>query len=276
MEYKEAFCQMLYRCEKCGFLEILYNSRDGVTPFIIGCRQCNGAAHHIQWHLDNKVMGYKPPKGSRIFVNMDADKAREIATRRLDSFRGQGDFTPPSTISPEYTELFENLVNDIFADGTTPDIVKVEDLPVEPAASKKELEIHTKSHNEAKEVKMGSQKYVTEFVNEVYPDAPELAMASFSEKKCLQDATKLIRQLHIDKKALEDELILTKQWVDDLQKGMYVNCVYCGHRYGPADKVPVSMADVLKEHIEQCPKHPLSKMKAERDEWKKKFQALVI
>jgi hypothetical protein len=70
-----------------------------------------------------------------------------------------------------------------------------------------------------------------------------------------------------------------------------VNCVYCGHRYGPAvcpkcdgsgieeyradhttDKVcivcngtgagvPVAMADVLKEHIAQCPKHPLSEMK---------------
>jgi len=48
-----------------------------------------------------------------------------------------------------------------------------------------------------------------------------------------------------------------KSWINDLQAGMYINCVYCGHRYGPDDKVPASMADVLKEHIEQCPKHPL-------------------
>jgi hypothetical protein len=46
--------------------------------------------------------------------------------------------------------------------------------------------------------------------------------------------------------------------VNDLQEGTYVNCVYCGHRYGPADSTPVSMADVLTQHVEQCPDHPLS------------------
>lgn len=52
-------------------------------------------------------------------------------------------------------------------------------------------------------------------------------------------------------------------WVRDLQSGMYVNCVYCGHRYGPKGDTPVSMADLLKEHIEQCPKHPASALKAD-------------
>src|SRR3990167_3692891 len=51
-------------------------------------------------------------------------------------------------------------------------------------------------------------------------------------------------------------------WVHDLQAGMYINCVYCGHRYGPDDEVPATMADVLKEHIEHCPKHPMSTLKA--------------
>ena len=56
-----------------------------------------------------------------------------------------------------------------------------------------------------------------------------------------------------------------KQWVDDLQSGWYINCVYCGHRYAPNPKgeFPVSMADVLREHIEQCPEHPMSKLKTE-------------
>ena len=53
-----------------------------------------------------------------------------------------------------------------------------------------------------------------------------------------------------------------EQWVADLQAGMYINCVYCGHRYGPDDEVPASMADVLKAHIEVCPEHPLSKAMA--------------
>lgn len=58
-----------------------------------------------------------------------------------------------------------------------------------------------------------------------------------------------------------------RQWVNDLQSGMYVNCVYCGHRYGPQDQVPCTMADVLKEHIEQCPKHPLKKLSDEYDSY---------
>jgi len=56
-----------------------------------------------------------------------------------------------------------------------------------------------------------------------------------------------------------------RQMVSDLQSGMYVNCVYCGYRYGPVGETPVAMADVLKAHIETCPKHPMSKIKRERD-----------
>lgn len=63
--------------------------------------------------------------------------------------------------------------------------------------------------------------------------------------------------------AKEQEINRLKQWINDLQSGMYVNCVYCGHRYGPEESTPASMADVLKEHIEHCPEHPMSKSKQE-------------
>lgn len=62
---------------------------------------------------------------------------------------------------------------------------------------------------------------------------------------------------------LTDEVEEARRWVNDLQSGMYINCVYCGHRYGPKDKVPCTMADALKQHIEQCPKHPMSSLRAE-------------
>ena len=62
-----------------------------------------------------------------------------------------------------------------------------------------------------------------------------------------------------------------ERWIDDLQSGMWINCVYCGHRYGPSDEHPAtlhdegprSMKDALREHIAQCPEHPLSKAEAE-------------
>lgn len=60
---------------------------------------------------------------------------------------------------------------------------------------------------------------------------------------------------------LQEENLKLKQWINDLQSGMYVNCVYCGHRYGPEGETPVSMAEVLKEHIENCPNHPVSELK---------------
>lgn len=80
------------------------------------------------------------------------------------------------------------------------------------------------------------------------------AVKSYSEALSVLDQAK---------KQAEADCARYKEWVNDLQSGMYVNCVYCGHRYGPADKVPVSMADALKQHIEKCPEHPMSKLKAE-------------
>jgi hypothetical protein len=60
----------------------------------------------------------------------------------------------------------------------------------------------------------------------------------------------------------EKDIDRLNKWVSDLHSGMYVNCVYCGHRYGPNPGTPVAMADVLKEHIAKCPEHPLSKANA--------------
>jgi hypothetical protein len=90
---------------------------------------------------------------------------------------------------------------------------------------------------------------------------------------------------------LEEALVEIKdlnEWINALQARLTVNCVYCGYNYGPSvcpqcngsgvaeyrgdhttDKLcskcfgsgagaPVAMAEVLKHHIEKCPKHPMS------------------
>ena len=74
--------------------------------------------------------------------------------------------------------------------------------------------------------------------------------------------------------ALRAENERLSKWVDDLQSGMYVNCVYCGHRYGPGETTPVSMADALKAHVEQCPKHPMSALKAENERLRNTVSAM--
>jgi polyhydroxyalkanoate synthesis regulator phasin len=77
----------------------------------------------------------------------------------------------------------------------------------------------------------------------------------------------------MDTDELHNRIRELEQWVRDLQSGMYINCVYCGHRYGPKEGTPVSMADVLKEHIEACPQHPMSKLKEENEELRARLDA---
>jgi hypothetical protein len=67
----------------------------------------------------------------------------------------------------------------------------------------------------------------------------------------------LQRELEVQKEANE----AMHRWIDDLQSGMFINCVYCGHRFGPDPGTPVSMADILKEHVELCTKHPMVELK---------------
>lgn len=43
------------------------------------------------------------------------------------------------------------------------------------------------------------------------------------------------------------------RWVQDLQGGMSVNCVHCGHHFEG-----VGNGDLLRQHVMTCPKHPLA------------------
>lgn len=63
--------------------------------------------------------------------------------------------------------------------------------------------------------------------------------------------------------AADVEIEQLQAWVDDLQSGMFVNCVYCGYRYGPEQTTALTMREALYQHIAKCPKHPLSKANAE-------------
>jgi len=72
-----------------------------------------------------------------------------------------------------------------------------------------------------------------------------------------------------------DKIKSLERWKNDLLSGMYVNCVYCGYRYGPKENTPVSMAEILKEHIEHCPEHPMSKLKLTNEEFDKQHKELI-
>lgn len=48
-----------------------------------------------------------------------------------------------------------------------------------------------------------------------------------------------------------------RRWIEDLQSGQWVNCVFCGHRYIPREASPTDPTALLRSHIASCAKHPL-------------------
>lgn len=71
LRHYEAFCLMKYVNKATGEVEWLWNSRDGVTPLLIGFRS---DVMHDDWHEDAFVPNFVPPVGMRIFI--DAEPGR--------------------------------------------------------------------------------------------------------------------------------------------------------------------------------------------------------
>lgn len=89
--HAEAFCLMWYEDEVTGERERLWNSRDGVTPFVISSRAGNTATH-VDWHLDSYAPTLIPDVGDRVFVDMTEERAREINREKVELFWEHPDY----------------------------------------------------------------------------------------------------------------------------------------------------------------------------------------
>jgi len=117
----EAYCLMHYGCKDCSSIEILWNSRDGVTPFIIKCLECGGEANHVRWELDDCLPDFKPSLGMRVFVDITLEKVHEYAKKRIDSFKGtEHEIKPEST---RYKEVLKSVMENMYHNGEAPDII---------------------------------------------------------------------------------------------------------------------------------------------------------
>lgn len=82
-QHLEAFCLMKYR-DAGGHEEIIWNSRDGVTPFVVVSRFYPGApAQHVDWAADIRVPFYIPKIGERVFVDLTLERALEKAAMKV-------------------------------------------------------------------------------------------------------------------------------------------------------------------------------------------------
>ena len=67
--FAEAYCIMLYRCEKCKKIEMIWNSRDGVTPFCVNCVNCNGLMQSFAWKVWVRIKKLEAIDNIRVFID---------------------------------------------------------------------------------------------------------------------------------------------------------------------------------------------------------------
>jgi len=119
----EAFCLMTYRADDDSEEEVIWNSRDGVTPFVISLRS-GKQAKHVNWAGDVRMPpNYEPPAGSRMFVDITEDRARQAARRNAEQWWDHPDY-PARAQFASMDEFVELLVRDYLQPGA-PDLVEV-------------------------------------------------------------------------------------------------------------------------------------------------------
>jgi len=71
--HAEAFHLMTYQSEDGTETEILWNSRDGVTPFFIAGKDGKTEMKHVEWHKDLFDPRYIPKPGERVFMTISKE-----------------------------------------------------------------------------------------------------------------------------------------------------------------------------------------------------------
>lgn len=125
-EANEAYHLMQYKCDTCGKLSLIWNSRDAVTPFMVGC-PCGGERSHINWGSDVRMLPeYVPwPGYCDVFIDLSPERAKELATKRVDSFAGT-EFEIKKG-SAEYDDMVHKLTESYVNDCCSVDIISSEE-----------------------------------------------------------------------------------------------------------------------------------------------------
>jgi hypothetical protein len=90
--FQESYLRMKYASTDGSIVEWIWNSRDGITPFIVGAKGSDFVEservdlQHVDWHLDEYRPNYVPEVGERIFVTLTEELARPEAVKYVDRF----------------------------------------------------------------------------------------------------------------------------------------------------------------------------------------------
>lgn len=123
-KHSEAFALMKYRADDGTEEEIIWNSRDGVTPFVITLRS-GKAATHVDWTHDIYAPNYTPKLGERIFVDLTPQAAEVYAKRTAAKYWPNNDWgcheiykTEEAMVQELVTEYLEKPIG-------APDLIEV-------------------------------------------------------------------------------------------------------------------------------------------------------
>jgi len=109
----EAYCLMTYRCQDCGFEEVLWNSRDGVTPYGTNCPRCGSMEMlHVDWSKDKYAPSHIPEPGQGIWIDIPESLRGAAARVRIACFEGTEFELEPGT--ERWAQVFAGLVDDTF------------------------------------------------------------------------------------------------------------------------------------------------------------------
>lgn len=83
-QHAEAFCLMRYAAVESDGLLVIWNSRDGVTPF--GFSRDGKEYRHVEWNRDRCVPDHKLYPGDLFWRDQTLEDAQAIATRKAREF----------------------------------------------------------------------------------------------------------------------------------------------------------------------------------------------
>lgn len=128
-KHVEAYCLMYYVVKATGETELLWNSRDGVTPIMITSRNGDEARHvSTRERPDRRALEHVPAVGDRIFVDLTEARARALVTEAIERRRSTADGLARLEelyASPEeaFERLLENALKNVECGA--PDILVV-------------------------------------------------------------------------------------------------------------------------------------------------------
>ena len=96
--FNEAFMLMWYACE-CGHRERIWNSRDGVTPFVMACPSCGENLRHVDWQSDEYAPSHQLRSRQHFWRDGTPDEAEAIMRRRIEMMRDQYPLTPDREVA---------------------------------------------------------------------------------------------------------------------------------------------------------------------------------